>query len=184
MSINDGHSLAAQVYWLDKKTCLRPMLAPNLYAVSQKLLNFSALPLRIFEIGSCFRKESEGRMHLAEFTMLNLVEWGTPLDERVPRLKELAGIVLEAAGIGCCKFVEEFSTVYGDSLDVVDKNGTELASTSMGPHPLDPAWKISCAWVGLGFGLERLLASREGAEGVHRYGKSLSFLDGALLNIK
>jgi phenylalanyl-tRNA synthetase alpha chain len=184
MSINKDHALNKQVFWLDENRCLRPMLAPNLYAVSQKLLNFAPLPLRIFEIGSCFRKESEGKFHLREFTMLNLVEWGTPEPERVQRIKDLAAVVLEAAKIEEWRFEEEFSTVYGNALDVVDKNGTELASTSMGPHPLDPPWKITCSWVGAGFGLERLLISRENEQGVHRYGRSTTFLDGAALNIK
>jgi phenylalanyl-tRNA synthetase alpha chain len=184
MSIDVTHALNQQVFWLDNKTCLRPMLAPNLYDISQKVMNFSKKPLKLFEIGSCFRKESEGRTHLKEFTMLNLVEWGTPEEERVDRLKELADIVLKTAQIKEYNFEEEDSVVYGNSLDIISKDGMELASTSMGPHQLDSAWKISCSWVGLGFGLERLLMYREGEEGIHRYSKSISFLDGARLNIK
>ncbi len=184
MSIDGTHPLNDQVFWLDPKTCLRPMLAPNLYEVSQKLMNVSKMPLRIFEIGSCFRKESEGKIHLKEFTMLNLVEWGTPVGERIERLKELAGIVLQAAGLKDYGFEEEESVVYGKGLDIIGADGMELASTSMGPHPLDPAWKISSSWVGIGFGLERLLMYREGEEGIHRYSKSISYLDGARLNIK
>lgn len=184
MSIDGMHALNQQVFWLDNKTCLRPMLAPNLYEISQKMMNFSKKPLKLFEIGSCFRKESEGRTHLKEFTMLNLVEWGTPEDERVDRLKELADIVLKAGQIEEYDFEEEDSVVYGKNLDIVSKDGMELASTSMGPHKLDSAWKISCSWVGLGFGLERLLMYREEEEGIHRYSKSISFLDGARLNIK
>jgi phenylalanyl-tRNA synthetase alpha chain len=184
MSIDDTHALNQQVFWLDNKTCLRSMLAPNLYDISQKMMNFSKKPLKLFEIGSCFRKESEGKTHLKEFTMLNLVEWGTPEQERVDRLKELADIVLKAAQIEAYDFEEEDSVVYGNGLDIISKDGMELASTSMGPHPLDSAWKISCSWVGLGFGLERLLMYREEEEGIHRYSKSISFLDGARLNIK
>lgn len=184
MSINEMSPLHQQVFWLDQKTCLRPMLAPNLYDISEKLLRYSKLPLRIFEIGSCFRKESEGRAHLKEFTMLNLVEWGTPEESRVERLKELAAIVLQAAHLKEYGFEEEDSVVYGLGLDVVSSDGIELASTSMGPHPLDHAWKISCSWVGIGFGLERLLMVREGEEGIHRHSKSTSFLNGTCLNIK
>lgn len=185
MSIDEHHPLNDQVFWLDNKSCLRPMLAPNLYDVSQKLMNSTKLPLKIFEIGSCFRKESEGNSHLKEFTMLNLVEWGTPEEERVQRLKEMAKMVLEVAGIGeRYQLEEEESVVYGKGLDVVGLDGLELASTSMGPHPLDPAWHINCTWVGIGFGLERLLMYRENEQGIHRYSKSISFLDGARLNIK
>lgn len=184
MSIDRTHQLDNQVFWLDNKTCLRPMLAPNLYEISQKMINYCKMPLRIFEIGSCFRKESEGKIHLKEFTMLNLVEWGTPEEERVVRLKELASIVLQAACINNYGFEEEDSVVYGNGLDIVGNDGMELASTSMGPHPLDSAWRISSSWVGIGFGLERLLMYLEGEEGIHRHSKSISFLDGARLNIK
>ena len=184
MTVDESSQLYKQVFWLDKKSCLRPMLAPNLYQVSSQLLNTKKLPLRLFEIGSCFRKESEGNSHLKEFTMLNLVEWGTPIEERVDRLKELAEYVLEATGITDYNLEEENSVVYGDGIDVVSSTGLELASTSMGPHPLDDAWKINCSWVGLGFGLERLLMYREKELGIHRYSKSLTFLDGACMKIK
>ncbi len=184
MTIDGSHPLNSQVFWLDNKTCLRPMLAPNLYDVSKSLLNLSKRPLRVFEIGSCFRKESEGKSHLKEFTMLNVVEWGTPIEQRNDRLKEIARLVLEAACIEDYKFEEEESVVYGKGLDVVSNNGLELASTSMGPHPLDKAWKITDSWVGIGFGLERLLMHREKANGIHRYSKSIAYLDGARLNVK
>jgi len=184
MSIDSKHPLFEQVFWLDSKSCMRPMLAPGLYAVSQKLLNFAPLPLKIFEIGSCFRKESEGRSHLKEFTMLNLVEWGTPEDERVDRIRELAAIVLSAANITGYKFESEFSAVYGDGIDVTDSGGMELASSSMGPHALDAAWKISCSWAGIGFGLERIAASAENTDSVHRYARSVSFANGFCLDIK
>jgi len=184
MSIDRSHPLDNQVFWLDNKTCLRPMLAPNLYEISNKMMNYCKIPLRLFEIGSCFRKESEGKAHLKEFTMLNLVEWGTPEESRLERLKELTHIVLQAAHIDEYGFQEEDSVVYGRGLDVIGNGGIELASTSIGPHSLDSAWRISISWVGIGFGLERLLMYREGEEGIHRYSKSTSFLDGARLNIK
>lgn len=184
MTIDGSHPLNDQVFWIDKNSCLRPMLAPNLYDISKKLMSVSPLPLRVFEIGSCFRKESEGRSHLKEFTMLNLVEWGLKEEDRVERLKQLAKITLNTAEIADYRIVEEDSTVYGKGLDIVDTDGLELASTSMGPHKLDTVWKISCTWVGLGFGLERLLMSREKANGIHRYSKSLSYFDGACLSIK
>jgi len=38
MSIDEGHPLSSQVFWLDDKTCLRPMLAPHLYYVLKDLL--------------------------------------------------------------------------------------------------------------------------------------------------
>lgn len=184
MTITPDNPLYEQVFWVDKKTALRPMLAPNLYEVSRQLIQSQSLPLRVFEIGSCFRKESEGRSHLKEFTMLNLVEWGTPLEKRNEVLKEFADLVMKAAGIDDYRLEEENSVVYGDGLDVVTPDGLELASTSMGPHPLDDAWRITCSWVGLGTGLERLLMHREKTAGIHCWGRSTVFLDGACMKLK
>lgn len=184
MSIDGTHPLNDQVFWVDSKSCLRPMLAPNLYDVSRSLLKMAPLPLRVFEIGSCFRKESEGKSHLKEFTMLNVVEWGTPLEQREQRIREIATQMMEIAGITDYCFEDENSVVYGDGLDVVTLDGLELASTSMGPHPLDSAWGITTSWVGVGVGLERLLMHREKANGIHRYGRSIAYLNGARLGIK
>ena len=184
MTIDRNNPLYDQLFWLDTKTCLRPMLAPNLYEVSRKILTSQKTPLRIFEIGSCFRKESEGNSHLKEFTMLNLVEWGTPEENRTDQLKKFADLVLKTARIDDYSLQEEDSVVYGLGLDVVSRDGLELASTSMGPHPLDDKWKITCSWVGIGFGLERLLMHREKQSGIHRYSKSNVFLDGVCLKIK
>lgn len=116
--------------------------------------------------------------------MLNLVEWGTPMEKRSERLEELGRLVLDAAGITGYRTEAEHSVVYGDAMDFVSADGLELASTSMGPHPLDAAWRIHCTWVGIGFGLERLLMHREKQQGIHRHSKSISYLDGARLNIK
>jgi phenylalanyl-tRNA synthetase alpha chain len=53
----------------------------------------------------------------------------------------------------------------------------------MGPHVLDRAWQITDAWVGIGFGLERLLMVAEGSQSLGKMGKSLAYLDGIRLNI-
>ena len=53
----------------------------------------------------------------------------------------------------------------------------------MGPHALDRPWRITDAWVGIGFGLERLIMAAEGSESLARLGRSLSYLDGIRLNI-
>ncbi len=52
----------------------------------------------------------------------------------------------------------------------------------MGPHPLDIAWGIADTWVGLGFGLERLLMTAAGETSISRWGKSLTFLNGIHLS--
>ncbi|MDR1319841.1 MAG: pyrrolysine--tRNA(Pyl) ligase large subunit [Gracilibacteraceae bacterium] len=183
MSLAEEHPLNDQVFWLDDRRCLRPMLAPNLYCVSRRLLNVCAKPLRVFEIGSCFRRESSGARHLEEFTMLNLAEWGTPLEERQSRVRDLAKLVMTAAAVPDFEFTPEKSALYGETLDVT-RGGWELGSSAMGPHPLDAAWGITDSWVGIGFGLERLLAAREQPNTIHAYGRSLTYLDGAALNVK
>lgn len=181
MSIEDTHPLFSQVFWLDEKKCLRPMLAPNLYTLWQELLRLWEKPIRIFEIGSCFRKESQGQYHLNEFTMLNVTELGLPLEKREPWLKEMAALIMEVAEIKDYELVTESSVVYGDTMDVV--SGIELGSGAYGPHPLDVNWGITDPWAGLGFGLERLLMIREGGQNIQRMGKSTTYLDGIRLNI-
>jgi pyrrolysyl-tRNA synthetase-like protein len=181
MSVSDEHPLFSQVFWIDSKRCLRPMLAPNLYTVWKDLLRIWEKPIKIFEIGTCYRKESQGSLHLNEFTMLNLTELGLPEDQRLDRLKEYAALVMETAGIIDYDLEMENSVVYGDALDVV--KGIELASSAMGPHPLDDKWGIIDPWVGIGFGLERLIKVRDEAQNVQSVGRSLSYLDGVRLNI-
>jgi len=182
MTIDDDHALYSQVFWLDDKRCLRPMLAPNLYYILKDLLRLWKKPVRIFEIGSCFRKESQSSNHLSEFTMLNLVEWGLPEGDRQERLEEMAKLVMHAAAIEGYHLEQESSVVYGDTTDIV-LGDLELGSGAMGPHVLDGNWGMTGAWVGIGFGLERLTMVREGSRNVSSVGKGLSYLDGVRLNI-
>jgi len=181
MSVSDDHPLFSQVFWLDTKRCLRPMLAPNLYTLWKDLVRLWQKPIRIFEIGTCYRKESKGALHLNEFTMLNLTELGLPEDQRQQRLEELAELVMDTVGITDYQLELTTSVVYGDTLDVV--KGIELGSSAMGPHPLDAQWGITDPWVGIGFGLERLLMTKEDAQNVQSMGRSLTYLDGVRLNI-
>lgn len=183
MSIGEDHPLFNQVYWVSDKQCLRPMLAPNLYQLMYELARAAKKPLRFFEIGSCFRKESSTASHSSEFTMLNLVETGLPEEARYDRLIELGKIITDAAGLEDCKFEKETSAVYGDTVDIVCGEGKlEIASGAMGPHRLDHAWRITDTWVGLGFGLERMVMLSEGCDTISKWGKSLSYLDGVRLN--
>jgi len=184
MSITEQHPLHSQVFWLDDKRCLRPMLAPHLYYLLKDLLRLWERPVRIFEVGPCFRKETHGAQHANEFTMLNLVEMGLPAQDRHDRLEEMAQRVMAAAGIEDYRLVTESSDVYGDTIDVeAGLEGLEVASGAMGPHALDEAWRITDTWVGLGFGLERLLMISEGIDSLGKMGRSLSYLDGNRLNI-
>ncbi len=181
MSITSTHPLIQQVFWVSLNKCLRPMLAPHLYFLLENLARLWEKPVRIFEVGPCFRKESRGSQHLNEFTMLNLVELGCPEYSRHKRLKELAQLVMTTAGIDQHELVTKFSEVYGETIDVV--SDVEVGSCAMGPHILDAAWGIRDPWVGLGFGLERLLLVKKGYQNIQRAGRSLVYLDGARLNI-
>lgn len=185
MSIDANHPLNSQIYWLDKNKCLRPMLAPHLYYVLVDLLRLWDKPVKIFEVGPCFRKESHGAQHSSEFTMLNLVEMGLPDDQRKDRIKELGALVSETAGVSEYHFEKITSEIYGDTIDIVAGNDrVEVGSAAMGPHPLDRPWKITDTWVGIGFGLERLLMVAQNSSNLAKMGRSLTYLDGIRLNIQ
>jgi len=180
MNIFEDNPMWKQIFWVDKMRCLRPMLAPNLYFLLGHLQRLWPQPIRIFETGSCWRKESKGAGHLEEFTMLNLVELGCHGDP-MERLADLAGYIMNSLGLSH-ELVQESSKVYGYTTDVIC-DGTEIASGAIGPHPLDHHWEIIDPWVGLGFGLERICMLTTGNGNVQRVGRSLIYLDGARLNI-
>ena len=183
MTITRDHPLTEQVFWLDDKRCLRPMLAPNLYEVMRDLHRITRGPVRIFEAGSCFRKESQGAQHLNEFTMLNLVELdGVAEGQQMDRLRQLATGAMEALGMDHYRLVEEESEVYGTTLDI-EVEGVEIASGAFGPHFLDEKWGIFQPWVGIGFGIERIAMIKGGYRTIKRVGKSISFLDGSPLHL-
>lgn len=181
MLITEKHPLFSQIYWVDSKKCLRPMLAPNLYYLLKELTRTWEKPVRIFEIGPCFRKDTRGPYHMNEFTMLNLVEMGLPEEQCPDRIRELAALVMDIVGITDYQLEVEKSAVYGESLDVI--SSIELGSGAMGPHFLDREWGITDPWVGIGFGLERLVMTREGLYSIRKIGRSLTYLGGIRLNI-
>ena len=184
MTIDKNHQLFSQVYWLDKDKCLRPMLAPHLYYILKDLLRLWEKPVRIFEVGSCFRKESQGSLHSPEFTMLNVVEMGLPKEERQTRLAELVALVIGAVGLGSYSLETESSAIYGQTIDInAGEERIEVGSAAMGPHPLDSTWRITDTWVGIGFGLERLLMVKEKSQNLSKMGRSLAYLDAIRLNI-
>jgi len=183
MTITKENPLREQVFWLDAKKCLRPMLAPNLYVVMRELQRIVNGPVKIFEAGSCFRKESQGALHMNEFTMLNFVELGSVEEGgQMKRLESMAVAAMKIAGIEGYELVREDSTVYGETLDIV-VDGIEIASGSYGPHKLDANWGIFDTWVGLGIGIERIALVKGGYRTIKRVGRSIAFVDGAPLNI-
>jgi len=189
MTVDAGNPLYEQVFWVDARRCLRPMLAPHLYYILKDLLRLWPKPVRIFEVGPCFRKETAGGRHAEEFTMLNLTEFGLPEDQRHSRISELAALIADAAGLKAYELVSEPSAVYGDTIDIevadpeTGERKLEVGSAAMGPHPLDRPWRIAETWVGIGFGLERLLLAAEGYSHLAMAGRSLSYLDGYRLNV-
>jgi len=183
MTITKDHPLTGQVFWLDSKRCLRPMLAPNLYTVMRDLRKITKEPVRIFEVGSCFRKESQGAQHMNEFTMLNLVDFGGVEEGRqMERLKELAEGAMKAIGLDAYTLEIETSEVYGETMDIV-KGDLEIASGAYGPHFLDSKWGVFEPWVGIGFGIERIAMSMGNYRTIKRVGKSIAYLDGSPLNL-
>ena len=184
MGIDEDHALSEQIFWLNDKQCLRPMLAPNLYSLMMDFSRLCNKPVSFYEIGSCFRKESSGARHSNEFTMLNLVEMGLPENERHDRLTYLANLIMKAASISDYRFESEDSVVYGSTIDVeAGPDFIEVASGAMGPHPLDDAWGITDTWVGMGFGLERLIMIANQDSSIGRWSRSLTYLDGICLNL-
>lgn len=179
MTITPGHPLYKQVFFIDDRRALRPMLAPNLYVVMRRLRDHTDGPVRIFEIGQCYRKESKSYRHLEEFTMMNLVELG-PEGDPTESLKTYIDDVMKAAGLEYTLCHEE-SDVYVETLDV-EVDGTEVASGAVGPHRLDPAHDIHEAWAGVGFGLERLLMLANGKSSVRKTGKSNTYLNGCKID--
>ena len=96
---------------------------------------------------------------------------------------ELGKLVADAAGLKDYVFEKESSKVYGDTIDILcGPNKLEIASGAMGPHPLDHAWRITDTWVGLGFGMERMVMAADRSDSIGKWGKSLAYLDGIRLN--
>jgi phenylalanyl-tRNA synthetase alpha chain len=184
MGLEGDPLLADQVFWLDEKRCLRPMLAPHLY---EYMLDVQRLRpgkvFGLFEVGPCFRKESQGSRHSGEFTMLNLVEVGLPEETREARLEALAARLLGDVSLGGWSLETTDSSVYGRTVDIVDKNGLELASCSMGPHPLDKAWGFEGTWLGIGLGLERLAMSLAGLDRLSPVARGFGRVAGRTLSL-
>ena len=179
MTITEDHPLYQQVFFIDGKRALRPMHAPNLYYVMRKLRDHTDGPVKIFEIGSCFRAESHSNDHLEEFTMLNLVDMG-PQGDTVEKLKHYIDVVMKCVGLDY-ELVDEESDVYKQTIDVM-VNGEEVCSAAVGPHVLDPAHDVHEPWCGAGFGLERLIMMRDGDGSVKKTGRSLNYLNGFKIN--
>ncbi|MDY9926630.1 pyrrolysine--tRNA(Pyl) ligase [Methanosarcina sp.] len=179
MGIDNDKELSKQIFRVDKNFCLRPMLAPNLYNYLRKLDRSLPDPIKIFEIGPCYRKESDGKEHLEEFTMLNFCQMGSGctrenLEAIIKDFLDYLGIDFEIVGDSCM--------VYGDTLDVMHGD-LELSSAVVGPVPMDRDWGINKPWIGAGFGLERLLKVMHDFKNIKRASRSESYYNGISTNL-
>ena len=184
MNLGEDNHLWEQIYRVDKNKCLRPMHAPNLYEMMRDIHKITNDAVRIFEVGSCFRKESQGALHSNEFTMLNLVELAAgPDGYQIDRLHDLAAGAMAAAGLKGFTIVTRDSGVYGTTVDI-EYDGIEIASGAYGPHPLDANWGIFDTWVGIGIGIERLAMVLGGYHTIKPVSKSANYIDGISLKLK
>jgi pyrrolysyl-tRNA synthetase len=180
MGITEKDPLSKQIFRVDDKLRLRPMLAPGLYNYLRKFDNILPDPVRIFEIGTCYRKESDGTDHLEEFTMLNFCQMGSGctrknLEILIDDLLGYLGISYEIAADNCM--------VYGDTIDIMHGD-LEISSAVVGPIPQDIDWGVTKPWIGAGFGLERLLKIKHGYGNVKRGSRSETYYNGIYLNLK
>ncbi len=179
MGVGEDKKLAEQIFRVDDNMCLRPMLAPGLYNCLRKFDNVLPDPIRIFEIGPCYRKESDGKSHLEEFTMLNFCQMGSRCSRE--NLEYLIEDFLEFLGIDY-EIVADSCMVYGDTIDVMHKD-LELSSAVVGPIPMDMDWGIDKPWMGAGFGLERLLKVKHDFKNIKRSSRSESYYNGIGTNL-
>ena len=179
MGIDSDTELSKQVFRVDKNLCLRPMLAPNLYNYLRKMDKVLPDPIKLFEIGPCYRKESDGKEHLEEFTMLNFCQMGSGctrenLETIIKELLDYLKIDFEIIGDSCM--------VYGNTIDVMHGD-LELSSAVVGPIPLDREWGIDKPWIGAGFGLERLLKVMHNFKNIKRAARSEAYYNGISTNL-
>ncbi|WP_407355162.1 pyrrolysine--tRNA(Pyl) ligase [Methanolobus sp. WCC5] len=179
MGVGEDKKLSEQIFRVGDNMCLRPMLAPGLYNHLRKFDNVLPDPVRIFEIGPCYRKESDGNSHLEEFTMLNFCQMGSRCTR--DELEFIIGEFLEFLGIEY-EIVSDNCMVYGDTIDVMHKS-MELSSAVVGPIPMDMDWGIDKPWIGAGFGLERLLKAKHDFKNIKRAARSESYYNGVSINL-
>jgi len=180
MGIGEKDPLWGQIVWIGEKRALRPMLAPTLYVVMMRLLGIMR-PVRIFEIGQCFRRDTKGPHHLEEFTMLNMVELAPEGENHRERLLGYIDAIMKAVGLDYTT-TSACSEVYRETIDVIVR-GVEVASAAIGPKPMDENWGICEPWIGVGFGLERLAMLAGGYNSAARVARSLIYLDGSRLDV-
>ncbi|NLI61876.1 MAG: pyrrolysine--tRNA(Pyl) ligase [Methanosarcinaceae archaeon] len=157
---------------------LRPMLAPVLYNYLRRFDKILPDPVKIFEVGTCYRRESDSSNHLEEFTMVNFCQMGDGANAE--NLMEIIDSFLKHLGI---EYTTEGDSclVYGNTVDIMHGD-MELSSAVVGPVPMDIDWGINKPWIGAGFGLERLLKAKHGFKNVKRGSRSELYYNGNYIN--
>jgi pyrrolysyl-tRNA synthetase, C-terminal region len=174
MGIDKDLELSKQIFRTDDGKCLRPMLAPVLYNYLRRFDKILPDPIKIFEIGPCYRKESDGSSHLEEFTMVNFCQMGDgstreTLVQLIDEFLTTLEISYEIEGDECM--------VYGATVDVMHGD-LELSSAVVGPVPMDIDWGVNKPWIGAGFGLERLLKAKYNFKNIKRGSRSEYYYNG------
>jgi len=174
MGIDKDLELSKQIFRTDDGKCLRPMLAPVLYNYLRRFDKILPDPIKIFEIGPCYRKESDGSSHLEEFTMVNFCQMGDgstreTLVQLIDEFLTTLDISYEIEGDECM--------VYGATVDIMHGD-LELSSAVVGPVPMDIDWGVNKPWIGAGFGLERLLKAKYNFKNIKRGSRSEYYYNG------
>lgn len=167
-----------KVFQTNGNMYLRPMLAPVLYNYLRRFDSILPDPVKIFEVGTCYRRESNSNTHLEEFTMVNFCHMGEGATHE--NLMDLIDSFLTHLGI---EYTTEGDSclVYGNTVDVMHGD-MELSSAVVGPVPMDIDWGISKPWIGAGFGLERLLKAKHGFKNIKRGSRSELYYNGNYIN--
>jgi pyrrolysyl-tRNA synthetase len=179
MGIDNDAELSKQIFRTDDGKCLRPMLAPVLYNYLHRFDKIMPDPVKIFEIGPCYRKESDGSSHLEEFTMVNFCQMGEGSTRE--NLIQLIDEFLTHLDISY-EIEGDESAVYGATVEVMHGD-LELSSAVVGPVPMDMDWGVSKPWIGAGFGLERLLKARHNFKNIKRGSRSEYYYNGIHTNL-
>ena len=180
MGITEEDPLYRQIFRVDENTCLRPMLAPGLYNYLHNFDNIMPDPLKIFEIGTCYRKESDGKEHLEEFTMINFCQMGSGCTRE--NLLKIIDDLLKYLKIDY-EVISDNCMVYGDTIDIMHGD-MEISSAVVGPIPQDLDWGVTKPWMGAGMGLERLLKVKHKYTNIKRSSRSISYYNGITTNLR
>lgn len=178
MGINPDNDKNYKLFKVDDNKYLRPMLAPGLYVYLKKLGKILKKSIKIFEIGKCFRRESDTNNHLEEFTMLNFCCMDDNCNEKIllDLIKELLSFLNIEYSI-----INDNNQIYGKTIDIMYKD-LELSSAVVGPVEIDVNWGINKKWIGAGFGIERLLKAKNNYISIKRSECSKNYYNGIYLN--